>query len=216
MKRIHSVQLCLLSIFILFICCNNLLAQGKTVVVESWERRHNALQPPEKIMDAIGLEPGMVIGDIGAGTGRFAVWFADRVGPNGKVYANDIDKGALQSLEQRCKRNNINNIITVVGEVKNPLFPKGSLDIAFMVNVYHHLAEPIPLVKNIIPSLKPGGILVIVENDPVKSGYPDDHSTPKKDVVKQLNQTGFEVVKIKDFLEDDYLYICRPKNQRNK
>jgi SAM-dependent methyltransferase len=186
-------------------------AQQTKIKVEQWEIRHNKRQPPEKIMDAMGLKEGMVIGDIGAGTGRFAVWFADRVGEKGKVYANDIDKDALKHLLERCEDHNFKNVVTVRGKVKDPCLPKGALDIAFMVNVYHHLDDPVTLVRNIIPSLKPGGILAIVEHDTEKSGFPKSDSTPKADMLEQMNKAGFKVIRIEDFLENDFIYICQPK-----
>lgn len=190
----------------------SLIAQEKSIPVESWEVRMNKRQPPEKIMNAIGLKPGMIIGDVGAGTGRLTVWFADRVGPKGKVYANDIDDDALDHLNNRCKQHGIKNIETIKGKIEDPLLPENTLDIAFMINVYHHLDKPVILVENIIPSLKPEGILAIVDADPVKSGFGDHHSTPKAEMLKQLGQAGYEVIRIEDFLKEDYIYICRPKS----
>jgi ubiquinone/menaquinone biosynthesis C-methylase UbiE len=94
-------------------------------------------------MDIIGLKEGMVIADIGAGRGRMTVWFADRVGAKGKVYANDIDRSSLDYLENRCRKNNITNVKTILGKVDDPLLPAGEVDIAFMVSVYHHLEKPL-------------------------------------------------------------------------
>ena len=185
--------------------------QEKRIPVESWERRLNQVQPPEEIMDAIGLKPGMIIGDIGAGRGRLAVWFADRVGPEGKIYANDIDEDALAHLQRRCQQHAITNVETILGEIEDPRLPEKSLDIAFMINVYHHLDKPVELVRNIRPSLKSDGILAIVDADPKKSGLDDHHSTPKKDMLKQLDKAGYRVIRIDDFLQLDYIYICRPK-----
>ncbi len=162
-------------------------------------------------MDVIGLKPGMVIGDIGAGTGRFAVWFADRVGEKGTVYANDIDFGALLHLSKRCKQLGFKNVITRVGKVVDPNIPEGVLDIAFMVNVYHHLEDPVGLVKNLVPTLKPEGILVIIENDPLKSGDTGSHSTSQEDLVDQADQAGFELIKVETFLTRDNIYFFRPK-----
>jgi len=210
MKRINF--LCILAIFLL----SGILpvsAQENHIQVESWEIRHNKRQPPEKVMNAIGLKAGMVIGDIGAGTGRFTVWFADRVGKNGKVYANDISQRVLNHLMERCKRHNFTNVETILGEVADPCLPEKSLDIAFMVNVYHHLAKPVELVKNIIPSLKPEGILAIVEHDTQKSGFPRSDSTPKEEMLQELDRAGFKVVRIEDFLKLDYIYICRPRTE---
>ena len=165
-------------------------------------------------MDVIGLKPGMVIGDIGVGTGRFTVWFADRIGETGTVYANDINLRALSHLAKRCKELGFNNVTTCLGKVVDPNIPEGILDIAFMINVYHHLDDPIGLLKNLIPTLKPGGILVIVENDPVKSGDTGSHSTSQKDMVDQADQAGFELIKVETFLTRDNIYFFRPKREQ--
>jgi len=207
-----SLVLFCLSVFVAFHI--SAFPQDKKDFEEFWEKRLNKIQPPEKIMDVIGLKPGMVIGDIGAGTGRFAVWFADRVGQTGKVYANDIDIEALVHLSKRCKQLGFNNVITRVGKVVDPNIPEGVLDIAFMVNVYHHLDDPIGLVKNLIPTLKPEGILVIVENDPVKSGDAGSHSTSQEDLVDQGGQAGFELIKVETFLTRDNIYFFRPKEDQ--
>jgi len=164
-------------------------------------------------MDTMGLKPGMVIGDIGAGTGRFAVWFADRVGESGRVYANDISERSLRHLERRCKGHGFKNIIIVLGEVVETNIPEGVLDIAFMINVYHHLDKPVELIRSIIPTLKPDGILVIVEHDPIKSGYRSHESTAKEKLINQVDQAGYELIKIDDFLERDYIYYFRPKKK---
>jgi SAM-dependent methyltransferase len=178
--------------------------------VEPWERRLNAIQPPEQVMDAIGLKPGMVIGEVGAGTGRYTIWLAKRVGEGGLVYANDISKSSLDHLEARCGRLAIGNVKIILGEVVEPGFPEGSLDIAFMINVYHHLDDRISLLRNLIPALKPGGILAIVENDPAKSGATVEESTARDEFVKQVGEAGFEVIRVETFLVRDNIYILRP------
>lgn len=183
-------------------------AQQKKDFTKENEVRFNRLQPPEKIMDAIGLKPGMVIGDIGAGWGRFAVWFANRVGETGKVYANDIDTGALMRLEKRCKDHGFKNVIVCHGKVVDPNIPPGVLDIAFMINVYHHLEKPVELVRNLAPTLKPEGVLVIVEHRPEKTGS-SSHSTSQEKLVEQAGQAGFELIKIDTFLGSDNIYFFR-------
>jgi ubiquinone/menaquinone biosynthesis C-methylase UbiE len=198
-------------LIMLFVAANSAeWAQEKKDYTESDEVWLNREQPPERIMDAIGLKPGMVIGDIGAGWGRFAVWFADRVGETGKVYANDIDTGALRRLAKRCKDNGFKNVIVCHGEVVDPNIPAGVLDIAFMINVYHHLEKPVELVRNLATTLKPEGVLVIVEHSPEKSGS-SSHSTSQEKVVEQARQAGFELIKIETFLASDNIYFFRPK-----
>jgi predicted methyltransferase len=89
------------------------------------DAERDARLQPERVMDAIGVRPGMVIGEAGAGRGYFTFKLARRVGAQGKVYANDIDRGALDHIRQVCRDENIANVETVVGEVEDPLFPVG-------------------------------------------------------------------------------------------
>lgn len=179
---------------------------------DAWENRHNAYQPPEQVMDSLGVKPGMVIAEIGAGRGRYVVHMARRVGKAGKIYANDIDKKSLDYLDYRCQRDSIPNIVTVLGNVTNPLLPNATMDLIYIINTYHHLDKPVELMKNIIPSLKPGGRLVIIEHDPVKVPEAGSHSTAKEVLLKQANQAGLEMMKMMTFLERDTIYILQAKN----
>jgi ubiquinone/menaquinone biosynthesis C-methylase UbiE len=210
MKKLLSKNLILFSLAVLVAFSAAIWPQQKKEFLEPWELRHNLLQPPVKIMNTIGLKAGMVIGDIGAGRGRFTVWFADRVGDKGKVYANDIVESSLRHIEQRCQRLGFSNVITCLGTVDKPNIPDQVLDIAFMINVYHHLEKPVDLLKNIVPTLKPEGTLVIVEHDPEKSGYPTE-STSKDVLVKQANQAGYELERIETFLPRDNIYFFKTK-----
>ena len=188
-----------------------------------WERAMTFnLQPPDKVMDAIGLKPGMTVGEIGAGFGRYTVHLAARVGDNGKIYANDINKTALSTLEERCEKEGIRNVEAILGENEDPLFPKNSLDMAFMVWVFHGLDKPSPLFRNLIPALKPGAPLVIV--DPVDSEIdlerefageeiPPDRPTIKQRVETAAEEAGFELVKVEDFLPLDYIFILTVKDR---
>jgi ubiquinone/menaquinone biosynthesis C-methylase UbiE len=166
-------------------------------------------------MDAIGVEPGMVVGEIGAGRGRYAVHLAQRVGNGGKIYANDIDEHSLAYLKRRSERDGITNIETVLGKVADPCFPPSEMDIAFIINTYHHLNEPVAVLRNTIPALKPGGILAIVEHDPEKMGAEFARSTTSKEVlVKQAKEAGYDLVKVDTFLERDNIYIFEPSGPR--
>jgi len=178
---------------------------------DAWEKRHNAYQPPEQVMDSLGVSPGMVIAEVGAGRGRYVVHMAKRVGETGKIYANDIDKKALNYLEYRCKRDSIPNVVTVFGKVTDPKLPKGTMDMVYMINTYHHLDQPVELMKNIIPCLKTNGRLVIIEHDPVKLPDAGSHATAKDVLLKQVKQADFELVKMMTFLERDNIYVLQVK-----
>jgi ubiquinone/menaquinone biosynthesis C-methylase UbiE len=187
-------------------------AAAGDVVVEPREERLNQRQPPLQVMDAISLKPGMTIADIGAGRGRYTVWFAQRVGPEGKVYANDIDRESLAHLRRRCEAQGLANVEAVLGQLTDPKLPAGAIDIVFMINVYHHLADPVRLVRKALPGLRPGGVVAIVECDPSKDGFDPDHGTPKAKMLRQLGEAGLVGIEVIDpaWLKDDYIYVGRP------
>jgi SAM-dependent methyltransferase/ketosteroid isomerase-like protein len=191
--------------------------QKPSFEIESWEKRLNKRQPPKKIMDAIGAAPGKVIGEIGAGTGRMTMWLAERVGASGKVYANDIDEEDLAHLHERAEKAGFGNVEIIVGDVEDPKLPGSALDIAFMINVYHHLDQPVPLLRKIVPSLKPEGVLAIVECDPDKVDWGNEHGCQKKKaMVQELKEAGFEDVRVETFLKEDNIYIARPIGKGEK
>jgi ubiquinone/menaquinone biosynthesis C-methylase UbiE len=176
---------------------------------DAWEAHWNRRQPAGKVMKVLGVKPGMNIGEFGAGRGRYVVQVANIVGPNGAVYANDIDESKTRYLEHRCRRDNISNIKVILGAVTDPKFPKGRLDVVYCINTYHHVEDPVALLRNIIPALKPGGLLAIIEHAPSKAKDMGGHATPKKTVLDQARAAGFKLVRIETFLELDNIYIFR-------
>jgi len=190
--------------------------------VERFERYANERQPAEKVMDAVGVKPGMVIGEVGAGRGRYTVLLADRVGDTGKVHANDIDAEALAFLRERCQRNEISNIETVLGDVEDPHFPEASLDMVFMVWVYHMVESRVPLLRSFGPSLKAGATVVMMEPPPEEieqeveeaGGASETHITvlTKAVVERDAAEAGFELVRtLDDLLEKDIIYILKKR-----
>lgn len=169
------------------------------------EARLNRLQPPDKVMDAIGLSPGMVVAEIGAGRGRYAVQFAVRVGEHGKVYAEDIDAAALKYLEKRCERWGLKNVETILGDVTDPKLPEGKLDLIFVISAYHHFEDPVALLRNARSALKPKGILAIGE------WFPTDErprsGTPPEKMEAQMKAAGYKLECLETFLKANRMYI---------
>lgn len=197
---------------LVLLLATQLLAQDERFVEGPWERRLNRRQPPAQVMDAIGLERAMTVAEVGAGGGRYTVWLADRVGPEGRVLANDVDPDALARLEARCERLGLDNVELVRGEVADPRFPPGVADLAFMVNVYHHLERPVELLRALRPVLRPGGRLAIVERCPERSGRSSDHATPRERVLGELGAAGFDTVAVLEILEEDLIYLAVPRS----
>jgi ubiquinone/menaquinone biosynthesis C-methylase UbiE len=191
-------------------CGNFAAAQEEKVQVEPWEERLNEQHKPLQLMDAMGLEKGMVIADIGAGRGRMTVFFAQRVGRKGMVLANDINSGALLYLEDRCRRNEIGNVKTYLGTVTDPRLPEAKADILFMVSTYHHLDKPVELMRNALPALKPDGRLIIVERDPEKTGQTGSESTSREKIIREMTEAGYVHLNTDTaLLERDNIYYFR-------
>jgi len=200
---------------------DKLILQAQSDLSEGWEIRvMKELQPPKKIMDAINVKPGMVIGEIGAGRGRFTVYLAREVGPSGKIYANDIDVPAITYLKERVKKLGFKNVETIIGEQNDPLFPDKSLDMAIMVWVYHMIDKPDELLKNLKHSMKPGAMLVILDpiDSEIDAEFHIDRSKPgpkiptiKERIEKSAKECGFELIKTETFLPEDYIFILKQK-----
>jgi ubiquinone/menaquinone biosynthesis C-methylase UbiE len=170
---------------------------------------------PERLMDSLGVKPGMIIGEAGAGRGYFTFWLSKRVGETGKVYANDIDEGVLRSIRNRCNREGIENIETIVGEVEDPLFPQHQMDMVVMMYVFHDLEKPVAFMKNVKRALKPGAHVGIIDRDPDKYSVDRYHFLTKGKILKYLDQAGYEIVEIETFLERENVYICRPIDEHS-
>ncbi len=168
-------------------------------------------QESERILDTLGIKPGMTVGEAGAGEGYFTFQVSKRIGPEGKIYANDIDTDALKELRKRRDRDGITNIETLVGETEDPLFPAGQMDLVVMRYVFHDLEKPVPFMKNIKRALKPGAIVGIIDRDPERMTWDDDHFMTKAEIVAALEKADYEMIKIETFHSRDNIYLCRPK-----
>jgi len=171
---------------------------------DSRDRYHQ----PDRVMDLMGVKPGMVIGEVGAGSGYFTFHLARRVGESGKIYANDISRRALNSLESRKEREGITHVETIVGEVEDPLLPPG-LDMVFIVNAFHDIARQVTLLNNLAPSLKPGAPVVIIDRDPDKLGNDSGHVLTRDEVLERIERSVFQLDRIETFLPQHTIYIIR-------
>lgn len=139
------------------------------------------------VMDMAGIEPGMSVADIGAGEGYYTVRLAERVGPRGRVLAQDIDGDALRRLGARVEKDRLDNVSIKAGVADDPRLPPASFDRIFMVHMYHEVAEPYAFLWRLWPALKPGGKLIVVDVD--KST--DRHGIPPALLTCELEAAGF-------------------------
>ena len=165
------------------------------------EEAFEKTQPTEKIMDIIGIKAGMFVAEVGAGGGRVAVRVARRVGPGGRVYANDITDSAIAYMRQRIQRENIQNMEVVKGTLTDPLLPKGKFDAVYLTFTYRHLDKPVEVLRNIAPSLKPGGVMAIIDS----KRYNREPST--NEIIKDAGLAGFKLTKLETVLPEDDIYL---------
>ena len=168
----------------------------------------DAWQEPELIMDALGIFDGAVVADVGAGGGWFTVRLAQRVGPNGLVYAEDIQPQMIESINRRVRRAGLTNVQTVIGTASNPLLP-GPIDALLMVEVYGQVEDPVTLLRNVMPRLKPGGRVGIVEYrlDGGGPGPPLDQRVEPETVVRDAQAAGFRLLAREDDFRYQYLLV---------
>ena len=195
--------------FFFLISCLPLLGQDKDSLTLPREVGLNERQPPDLVLKTIGIKPGMIIGEVGAGRGRYTVHIASRIGPSGMIYANDIVEEYLQYIEKRCADHGLTNVKTVLGGLTDPKLPPAVLDIVIMVNVVHCLAEPVTLLRNIKKSLKPDGVIAIVEGNLDKEPSAAGEWYSRSKLLKIFKDAGYELVREETFLPKDNIYFLK-------
>ena len=170
-----------------------------------------AEEHPEEALDAIGIRAGQVVADVGAGVGYFTEKLARRVGPQGRVYANDIQPAMLEQLRKNMRMLGVGNVTTVVGAEDDPHLPEGALDLVLLVDVYHEFSKPQAMLRKIRESLKTGGRLVLLEyrkEDP-KVPIREEHKMSVSQVRAELEPEGFVFDQTVETLPQQHILIFR-------
>lgn len=154
------------------------------------EDQRDNLGEAKVVMDLAQIGAGTTVADIGAGEGYYTVRLAERVGPKGRVLAQDIDKGAIQRLGQRVERERLDNVSIKLGAAEDPRLPANSFDRVFMVHMYHEVTEPYAFLWNLRPALKPGGQVIVVDVDRPT----DQHGIPPQLLFCEFDALGFRLV----------------------
>ena len=189
------------------------IAQTMSVEGADWLDRpeREREEQPQKAIAALHLTPGMNVGEVGAGTGYYALRIARLIQPGGSYFANDIQPGMLQRLQERARTQHIGNIVTVEGSQTDAHLPRASLDYILMVDVYHELSQPQKMLRNIAPALKPNGKLVLLEfrkEDPNVPIRPE-HEMTVKDVNAELTAEGYVVDHLVETLPWQHMFFFR-------
>ena len=171
---------------------------------EVYDRRH-------AIVDASGVRRGMVVADIGAGTGLFTRLFAERVGPQGRVYAVDISRPFIENIVRTSQERGFLNVEGIVNGHKDVSLPPDSIDLAFLVDTYHHFEYPASMLSSIHRSLRPGARLVVIDfrRDPRhSSSWVMGHVRAGRDaVIDEISRAGFRLIDDKALLRTNYYLV---------
>jgi SAM-dependent methyltransferase len=176
------------------------------IVTDTWssEDARDRAGEAERVMQLLGVGPGMRVADVGAGSGYYVARLSPRVGPTGRVYAQDIGADYLRRLGDRVKREGLGNVTLVLGDPHDPRLPRDSVDLALLVHMYHEVEQPYALLHNLRPALRRGARVAVVDLDrPTGS-----HGTPPALLRCEMAAVGYTPVAFRDLgPESGYLAV---------
>ena len=172
----------------------------------------DAWQQPARVVETLALRPGLVVADIGAGTGYFTWRFAERVGPSGRVYATDVQEEMLADLRRLVEERHLRNVEVVPAGFDDPALPAGCCDLVFLANVYKEIDDRARYMRKVARALRPAGRLAIIGFAPDASGLgpPRNVRLPAAQVTEELARAGFAVTERHDFLPRQYFLVAAP------
>jgi SAM-dependent methyltransferase len=170
-------------------------------------------EAPDAALDALKIPKGASVADIGAGSGYITERLAARVGPAGRVFANDVQPQMLAILSRRLAAKLITNVTLVQGTVDDPKLAPASVDLELMVDVYHELSQPQAMLHHLREALKPGGRLVLLEyrkEDPTIPIKPE-HKMSVAEAKLEVEAEGFTLSKVDEALPRQHILIFTVK-----
>lgn len=153
-----------------------------------------------RVMDILGMAPGKSVADIGAGSGWFTVRAAHRVGSSGTAYAVDINPKAVRYIDERARKESLQNVKTILSKPDNPLLPADSVDAVLLLKAYHEIAQPVTLMRNLRPALRSEAKIGIID----RNGNGEDHGIDRDVVVREMKEAGYKLVNTYDFVKPDH------------
>jgi len=179
------------------------------IVSPTWhnEKERDDAGEPRQVVRLLGIKSGMTVADIGAGSGYYVVRLSPIVGPRGLIIAQDVVPEYLRGLRSRVRDLGLQNVVISLGEPHDPRLPADSLDIAILVHMYHEIAQPYGLLYNLVPALKPGARVGIVDAYRPTS----EHGTPPSLLRCELAAVGYHEINLDRLTNSDaYLAIFAP------
>ena len=168
-------------------------------------------EDPERALDLIGVTPGMVVADIGAGSGYMTVRIARRVGTAGRIYAEDIQPALLSRLQAKASEGKLTNIQVVIGTEGDARLPPETMDLELLVDVYHEFWQPQAMLGSLRRALKPGGRLVLMEYRKEDPSIPiaTTHKMSVAEARAEVTPEGFRFDRVIDGLPRQHIIVFR-------
>ncbi|HEX2229493.1 MAG TPA: methyltransferase domain-containing protein [Candidatus Binatia bacterium] len=171
--------------------------------------KRDAYQKPHEVVHALGLKPGEVIADIGAGSGYFTFHLARHVGPEGKVYAVDVSPDMIRHINRRIRDAKAYNVVSVLAEPDDPLLPEQSVNRFFICDVWHHVENQTKYLSVMKKMLKEDGEIIMIDfhKADIPVGPPPQMKIAREHVIKQMESNGFRLKKEHTFLPYQYFLV---------
>jgi len=182
---------------------------------------HAEADERDRIAQVLEIKEGAVVADVGAGDGRWTVDLARRVGKTGRVYSTEIKPERLRAIEKTVAGAALQNVTVIEGTITDTKLPEQCCDAILLRRVYHHFADPNDMDRSMFASLRPGGLILVIDFQPGAPGAPTrtlpgiperrgGHGTPKDQLIEEMTANGFELVRrIDDWFRSDYAMLFR-------
>jgi ubiquinone/menaquinone biosynthesis C-methylase UbiE len=163
-------------------------------------------------MDALLIAEGTTVVDLGAGGGWFTIRLANRVGPNGRVYAEDVQEPMIEAIRRRVERAQLKNVVTILGTDSDPRLP-APVDAVLIVDSFHEMRQPVGMLRHVANALKPNGRVGIIEF--TKKGFGpgpalEERADPER-VIRDAEAAGLRLLSMETFIRYQYMLVFTRK-----
>ncbi len=183
-----------------------------SIISDRWsnEDQRERAGEAQRVLDFLHVAPGMTVADIGAGSGYYVPRLAARVGPSGRVLAQDVVPSYLDALAQRVQQEGLSNVQLGMGDAHDPRLPAQSVDVAILIHMYHEVGQPFGLLANLVPALRPDAVVGIVDT----TRQTQYHGTPPALLDCELAAVGYRRIGTLPMENGtEYLAVFTPPSQ---